>query len=83
MEYADNGDVMSKINEHLKKGTAFKEYEIWNYFVQMLLGMKALHDFQVCHRDIKCANIFINLKGEIKLGDFNVSKVVKKGMLYT
>jgi NIMA (never in mitosis gene a)-related kinase len=49
----------------------------------MLLGLKTLNDVQVCHRDIKCANIFVNAKGEIKLGDFNVSKVVKKGMLYT
>jgi len=49
----------------------------------MVLGLKALHDFKVCHRDIKCANIFLNLKGEVKLGDFNVSKVAKKGMLYT
>jgi NIMA (never in mitosis gene a)-related kinase len=49
----------------------------------MILGLKALHDLKICHRDIKSANIFINNKGEIKLGDFNVSKVAKKGMLYT
>lgn len=49
----------------------------------MLTGLKSLHDLKVCHRDIKCANIFITSKGEIKLGDFNVSKVAKKGMLYT
>lgn len=48
-----------------------------------MLGLKALHDYKVCHRDIKCANIFLNTKGEIKLGDFNVSKVAKKGLLYT
>jgi NIMA (never in mitosis gene a)-related kinase len=49
----------------------------------MITGLKALHDLKVCHRDIKCANIFLTSKGEIKLGDFNVSKVAKKGMLYT
>ena len=49
----------------------------------MITGLKALHDLKVCHRDIKCANIFLNSKGEIKLGDFNVSKVAKRGMLYT
>jgi NIMA (never in mitosis gene a)-related kinase len=49
----------------------------------MITGLKALHDLKVCHRDIKCANIFCTSKGEVKLGDFNVSKVAKKGMLYT
>ena len=83
MEHADNGDILSKINEHQKHGTNFSETEIWNYFSQMLLGMKALHDLKICHRDIKSANIFSNKKGEVKLGDFNVSKIAKKGMLYT
>lgn len=32
MEHADSGDVMSKVNEHLKRNSYFKEYEIWNYF---------------------------------------------------
>lgn len=49
----------------------------------MLVGLKALHDIKICHRDIKSANIFLTKKGEVKLGDFNVSKVAKKGFLYT
>ena len=49
----------------------------------MILGLKTLHDMKICHRDIKSANIFFNSKGEIKLGDFNVSKVATKGMLHT
>jgi NIMA (never in mitosis gene a)-related kinase len=49
----------------------------------MILGLKALHDLKVCHRDIKSANVFLTRKDEVKLGDFNVSKVAKKGMLRT
>lgn len=49
----------------------------------MVSGLKTLHDLKICHRDIKSANIFLNSKGEVKLGDFNVSKVAKKGMMYT
>lgn len=49
----------------------------------MILGLKALHDSKICHRDLKCANIFLTSKGEAKLGDFNVSKVLHRGMLHT
>jgi NIMA (never in mitosis gene a)-related kinase len=45
--------------------------------------LKALHDLKICHRDIKCANVFLTKDGIIKLGDLNVSKVAKKGMLHT
>ena len=45
--------------------------------------MKALHDLKICHRDIKCANLFLTKSGVIKLGDLNVSKVAKKGLLRT
>jgi NIMA (never in mitosis gene a)-related kinase 1/4/5 len=84
VEYSDNGDFLSKIQDHAKKGTFFKESDIWIYFLQMVIGLKALHDLKICHRDIKCANIFLSLNQEVKLGDFNVSKVAKKGsMLYT
>ena len=49
----------------------------------MLRGLAALHELKICHRDLKCANIFLTADGVIKLGDLNVSKVAKKGLLYT
>ena len=49
----------------------------------MVRGLKALHDLQICHRDIKCANVFLTAEGVVKLGDLNVSKVAKGGMLRT
>jgi NIMA (never in mitosis gene a)-related kinase len=37
----------------------------------------------IFHRDLKSANIFLARDGTAKLGDMNVSKVAKKGLLYT
>ena len=49
----------------------------------MVLGLQALHDKKIIHRDIKCANVFLTKDGMVKLGDLNVSKVAKAGILKT
>ena len=38
---------------------------------------------KVFHRDLKSANVFLNKNLTAKLGDMNVSKVAKKGLLFT
>ena len=83
MEIADNGDLLQKIEKHKKNQTKMKEKEVWHYFVQIVRGLKALHDMKIVHRDIKCANIFLTKDGLVKMGDLNVSKVAKKGLLST
>jgi NIMA (never in mitosis gene a)-related kinase len=37
----------------------------------------------IFHRDLKSANIFLCQNGVAKLGDMNVSKLAKKGLLST
>ena len=49
----------------------------------MIKGIKALHELKIFHRDLKSANVFISKDGTAKIGDMNVSKVAKKGLLYT
>ena len=83
MEYADNGDLFQKITKHQQEKSYLKEEEIWRIFIQVLQGLRALHEAQILHRDLKSANVFLNRNGSAKLGDMNVSKVAKKGLLYT
>ena len=52
-------------------------------FIQIVRGLKCLHEIMIFHRDLKSANVFLNKEGPAKLGDMNVSKVAKKGLLYT
>lgn len=42
-----------------------------------------MHEAHILHRDLKSANVFLNRDGSAKLGDMNVSKIAKKGLLYT
>ncbi|MCQ2819281.1 MAG: serine/threonine-protein kinase Nek [archaeon] len=83
MEYADDGDVSSKIKYNIKHGLMFKEKIVWDYLIQILTGLKFLHDNKIIHRDLKSANLFLMKDGTLKIGDLNVSKITKLGMAYT
>ena len=83
MEFADGGDLYQKIVDHKKNKTFFEEGEIWETFIQILKGLNHLHQMEILHRDLKCANIFMNNDGTVKLGDLNVSKVAKGNLVQT
>ena len=83
MEYADKGDLYQKIIEHKKTAKFFEESEIWRIFIQLVKGLKSLHDLKILHRDLKSANVFLCSDGTVKLGDLNVSKVARRGLGYT
>ena len=83
MEYADKGDLFQLITEYKNNKEHFEENEIWNTLIQLINGLKALHDLNILHRDLKSANVFLFSNGLCKLGDLNVSKVTRKGLGYT
>lgn len=81
MELCDGGDLLQYIEKQTKFRELANEKTIWKYFIQMIKGLKTLHDKNIVHRDIKCANVFLMKSGDLKLGDLNVSKVARKGEL--
>ena len=84
MEYADDGDLLTKIKKMKQEKIYFEEKKIWNYAIQIIQGLKSLHDKNIIHRDLKSENIFLFKKNSLcKIGDMNVSKVLKEKLLRT
>ena len=83
MEYADDGDLSTKIKNNIKRHVQFDENTIWNILIQILEGINYLHKSKIIHRDLKSANIFLTKKGIVKIGDLNVSIIAKKNLAVT
>ncbi|KAL6100548.1 nek5 [Pungitius sinensis] len=79
MEYCDGGDLMKKIN--MQRGIFFSEQQVVDWFVQICLGLKHIHDRKILHRDIKAQNIFLTNRGmKAKLGDFGIARMLNNTM---
>ncbi len=74
MDYADGGDLYSKINQQKQKNQYLSEDQILDWFIQIAFAIKHIHDRKILHRDLKTQNIFLTAQGEIKLGDFGIGK---------
>ncbi|KAJ8383604.1 hypothetical protein AAFF_G00216770 [Aldrovandia affinis] len=70
---------MKRIN--MQRGVLLFENQIVNWFVQICLGLKHIHDRKVLHRDIKTQNIFLTNNGmKVKLGDFGTARMLNNTM---
>eukprot|EP00659_Diplonema_papillatum_P015537 gene15537-23709_t len=75
MEYADGGDLATKIKKQKREvRKPFTEEQILTYFIQVCLALKHLHKKHILHRDLKTMNVFLTSSDVVKLGDFGVSK---------
>ncbi|KAI1238386.1 hypothetical protein IHE44_0013112 [Lamprotornis superbus] len=55
MDYCEGGDLFKKINA--QKGVLFSEDQILDWFVQICLALKHIHDRKILHRDINTAEL--------------------------
>lgn len=72
MAFCSGGDLGVVLQS--KKGSLPEEM-ILDWFVQICLAIKHVHDHKILHRDVKPQNVFLAADGLLKLGDFGVSKV--------
>ncbi|RJE23273.1 serine threonine-protein kinase Chk2 [Aspergillus sclerotialis] len=73
LELAPEGELFNLIVSRQK----LSENETRHIFLELLEGLKYLHDRGIVHRDIKPENILvIDKKLNVKLGDFGLAKII-------
>ncbi|KAH0644407.1 hypothetical protein KY284_032291 [Solanum tuberosum] len=75
MEYLEND--LQVLTEKMNR--RFSQREVKSLMVQLLEGVKYLHDNWIIHRDLKTSNLLINDKGELKIADFGLARRTQSG----
>ena len=70
MEYVSGGSLKSM----LKEFGPLSEEVVCAYALQILTGLRTLHDAGIAHRDIKADNMLLADDGTVKLADFGSAK---------
>ncbi|XP_015166421.1 cyclin-dependent kinase G-2-like isoform X3 [Solanum tuberosum] len=70
MEYMEHD--LKALMETMKK--PFTQSEVKCLMLQLLHGVKYLHDNWVLHRDLKTSNLLLNNQGELKICDFGLAR---------
>ncbi|XP_033112214.1 testis-specific serine/threonine-protein kinase 1-like [Anneissia japonica] len=77
MEIAGHGDLL----EYIKLRGALPEEKSRNFFTQLIDGVEYMHRLGIVHRDLKCENLLLDGKNNIKISDFGFSREFNQGDL--
>ncbi|XP_051182132.1 mitogen-activated protein kinase kinase kinase 1 [Lolium perenne] len=73
LELVTQGSLVSLYRKYRLRDT-----HVSAYTRQILNGLTYLHERDIVHRDIKCANILVHANGSVKLADFGLAKQASK-----
>ena len=77
LEYCSSGNLKA----YLKTQNGACTSQTIDYMKQLLEAVAFIHSKNICHSDIKPANVFFDSHGRIKLADFGMSYSCEPGLL--
>ncbi|PWZ33804.1 Mitogen-activated protein kinase kinase 7 [Zea mays] len=77
LEYMDAGSLGRLLRR--RGGLRMPEAAVAELAAQCVMGLAQLHSRGVAHLDVKPDNILANARGEIKMSDFNLSRILYGG----
>lgn len=80
-EYVTYDDYKYDLDDYLLYHGSLNEIHAHHLFCQLLSAVEYVHSLDICHCDLKSANILIGNNG-LKLIDFGLSKSCSKGRLF-
>lgn len=75
LELGQQGELFEKIEPDIGVDTGVAHF----YFNQLINAIEFIHSKGVAHRDIKPENLILNKDGDLKITDFGLATIFKKG----
>lgn len=80
MDYCEGGDLFQLVQQHKQRGRPIPESNVIQWFTQLSLALKYVHDKSILHRDIKSQNVLLTGKdgrASAKMADFGISRFLE------
>ncbi|XP_014256403.1 testis-specific serine/threonine-protein kinase 3-like [Cimex lectularius] len=70
MDFCERGDLL----DHIRNKGSFTETRAKHFFRQIVNAVEYLHARDIAHRDLKCENVLLSSRDQVKIADFGFSR---------
>lgn len=82
MELASGGTLAQRLQAAKDEGQRLEESVLWRWLYDVAGALAYLHRRRILHRDVKPSHLFLGENGQVKVGDFGLSKAMSTTTLH-